>query len=185
MSNKSKGIGDTISKITKATGIDKIAKKVLGDDCGCEERRKKLNEIFPYSRQMTEDEIKIYGKLPSYYNGKKHYVNGFDKLSDSELEEEGFFDVETPSIDYSIQELGKLSFSKSKNKFVYAVKNKTWSESASDLKSNKISQIKNFAKDLLSNTDWYITRQAEGVKDAPADIIAARKKIRDDISRNY
>ena len=130
---------------------------------------------------QLKDEIKIYGKLPSYYNGKKHYVNGFDKLSDSELEEEGFFDVETPSIDYSIQELGKLSFSKSKNKFVYAVKNKTWSESASDLKSNKISQIKNFAKDLLSNTDWYITRQAEGVKDAPADIIAARKKIRDDV----
>ena len=59
--------------------------------------------------------------------------------------------------------------------------NKTWSESASDLKSNKISQIKNFAKDLLSNTDWYITRQAEGVKDAPADIIAARKKIRNDV----
>ena len=34
---------------------------------------------------------------------------------------------------------------------------------------------------MLSNTDWYITRQAEGVKDAPADIIAARKKIRNDV----
>jgi len=27
---KSKGLGDTISKITKATGIDKVAKAVLG-----------------------------------------------------------------------------------------------------------------------------------------------------------
>lgn len=130
---------------------------------------------------QLKDEIKLYGKIPSSYNGKKHYVGGFNLLSDSELEEEGFFDVETPSIDNSIQELGKLTFSKSKNKFVYAVKNKTWSESVSDLKSNKILQIKSYAKYLLSDTDWYITRQAEGIKDAPADIIAARKKIRDDI----
>ena len=28
--NSSKGLGDTIAKITKATGIDKVAKKVLG-----------------------------------------------------------------------------------------------------------------------------------------------------------
>lgn len=130
---------------------------------------------------QLKDEIKLYGKIPSSYNGKKHYVGGFNLLSDSELEKEGFFDVETPSIDYTVQELGKLSFSKSKNKFVYAVKNKTWSESVTDLKSNKILQIKSYAKYLLSDTDWYITRQAEGIKDAPADIIAARKKIRDDI----
>jgi len=60
---KSKGIGDDIAKLTKATGIDKLAKKVLGDDCGCEERRKKLNQMFPHFRnirQFTEDEIKIY-----------------------------------------------------------------------------------------------------------------------------
>ena len=28
---ESKGLGDTIEKITKATGIDKLAKKVSGD----------------------------------------------------------------------------------------------------------------------------------------------------------
>ena len=63
MSNKSKGLGDTVEKALKATGIDKIAKKVLGDDCGCEERKEKLNKMFPYSRQMTEDEIKIYEEV--------------------------------------------------------------------------------------------------------------------------
>ena len=57
---KSKGIGDTISKITKATGIDKVAKKILGEDCGCEERKKKLNQMFPYSRPFTDDELSIY-----------------------------------------------------------------------------------------------------------------------------
>ena len=34
MMTKSKGLGDTIEKITKATGIDKVAKAVLGDDSG-------------------------------------------------------------------------------------------------------------------------------------------------------
>ena len=59
---KSKGLGDTIAKITKATGIDKVAKKVLGDDCGCEERKQALNKMFPYAkvRQFTEDEMSIY-----------------------------------------------------------------------------------------------------------------------------
>ena len=59
---KSKGLGDSIEKALKATGIDKVAKKVLGDDCGCEERKRKLNKVFPYSkvRQCTDDELKIY-----------------------------------------------------------------------------------------------------------------------------
>ena len=57
---KSKGVGDTIAKITKATGIDKVAKKVLGEDCGCDERRKLLNKLLPYGRQFTKDEMSIY-----------------------------------------------------------------------------------------------------------------------------
>ena len=57
---KSKGLGDSVEKVLKATGIDKVAKAVLGDDCGCEERKQALNKLFPYSRQITEDEISIY-----------------------------------------------------------------------------------------------------------------------------
>ena len=59
---KSKGLGDSVEKVLKATGIDKVAKKVLGDDCGCEERKQALNKMFPYAkvRQFTEDEMSIY-----------------------------------------------------------------------------------------------------------------------------
>lgn len=46
--NKSKGLGDTIAKVTKATGIDKAVKFVAGEDCGCSERQEKLNELFSY-----------------------------------------------------------------------------------------------------------------------------------------
>ena len=44
----SKGLGDTIEKITEATGIKKTVKKISGDDCGCNKRKKQLNKILPY-----------------------------------------------------------------------------------------------------------------------------------------
>ena len=51
-SNKSKGLGDSIAKITKATGLDnaadKAAKAIGKSDCGCNKRRQKLNKLFPY-----------------------------------------------------------------------------------------------------------------------------------------
>ena len=81
MTKSSKGLGDTIEKITKATGIDKVAKAVLGDDCGCEERKEKLNKIFPYAkvRQFTEDELKIYEEiLPRLKSGT---IKGEDQAS--------------------------------------------------------------------------------------------------------
>jgi len=73
---KSKGLGDSVEKVFKATGIDKIAKKVLGDDCGCEERKQALNKLYPYSRQFTEDEMKIYEDV---MNRTKGTITGQDQ----------------------------------------------------------------------------------------------------------
>lgn len=55
---ESKGLGDTIAKITKATGIDKVVKFIAGEDCGCDERKEILNKMFPYRRPncLTEAE---------------------------------------------------------------------------------------------------------------------------------
>ena len=55
---KAKGLGDTIEQITEATGIKKLVKFVAGEDCGCDERKKKLNEWFPYRQPecLTEEE---------------------------------------------------------------------------------------------------------------------------------
>jgi len=47
----SKGLGDTIEKITTATGIKKVVhavSKVTGKDCGCNKRKDVLNKAFPY-----------------------------------------------------------------------------------------------------------------------------------------
>ena len=48
--NKSKGLGDTVAKITKATGIKKVVDTVsqgLNIPCGCQQRKEKLNKMFP------------------------------------------------------------------------------------------------------------------------------------------
>ena len=42
----SKGLGDTVEKITTATGIKKAVKFIAGEDCGCDERKEKLNKVF-------------------------------------------------------------------------------------------------------------------------------------------
>jgi hypothetical protein len=66
MKTKSKGLGDTIAKITEATGVDKLVKFIAGEDCGCEERKEKLNKLFPYAKPLclTEDE---FNYLDSYF----------------------------------------------------------------------------------------------------------------------
>jgi hypothetical protein len=57
---KSRGLGDTIEKITTTTGIKKLVEIFVdGKDCGCEQRKEKLNELFPYrfkARCLTEYE---------------------------------------------------------------------------------------------------------------------------------
>ena len=48
---RSKGLGDTIEKITTATGIKSIVEavsKATGSDCGCSKRKDALNRAFPY-----------------------------------------------------------------------------------------------------------------------------------------
>jgi hypothetical protein len=67
---ESKGLGDTIEKVFEATGIAKVAKWALGEDCGCDERKKKLNQLFSYRKPqcLLESEyeyLKEYFELSS------------------------------------------------------------------------------------------------------------------------
>ena len=64
-----KGLGDTIEQITTKTGIKKIVELfVNGEDCGCDERKKKLNKLFSYklkARCLTEEEYNEWTELKS------------------------------------------------------------------------------------------------------------------------
>ncbi len=49
----SRGLGDTVEKITEVTGIKRVVEKVskvTGKDCGCKKRKEKLNKMFPYKK---------------------------------------------------------------------------------------------------------------------------------------
>lgn len=56
----SEGLGDDIEKyVTKPLGIKKAVKFLAGEDCGCDERQEKLNQLFRYKKPecLTESEF--------------------------------------------------------------------------------------------------------------------------------
>ena len=64
--SKPRGLGDKIEQFTEKTGIKKVVKTIFGDDCGCDERRNKLNAMFPNFkniRPFTKDEKEIYEQV--------------------------------------------------------------------------------------------------------------------------
>jgi len=77
---KSKGLGDTIAKITEATGIDKLVKFVAGEDCGCDERKEKLNKLFPYAKPLclTEEE---FNTLDTYFKQNTNTLTSDEQTS--------------------------------------------------------------------------------------------------------
>lgn len=50
--NQEKGLGDAVEKITKATGIKKVVEAIT-DDCGCDERKEKLNKYNIWGRRKV------------------------------------------------------------------------------------------------------------------------------------
>lgn len=78
ISNESIGVGDTLEKIFKATGVKKVV-DALFDDCHCTERKEKLNKLFPYKRTaqrcLTEQQYNEYKeyqerRLPNVWEEK-------------------------------------------------------------------------------------------------------------------
>lgn len=70
----SKGLGDTIEKITEATGIKAVVEvfaKATGIDCGCEERKTKLNNLIPYRRKVNCLNESDYNQLTEFLKPTK------------------------------------------------------------------------------------------------------------------
>ena len=49
------GFGDTVAAIMEATGVKAVVHAIVGEDCGCEARQQKLNELFPYGKTEEAD----------------------------------------------------------------------------------------------------------------------------------
>ena len=76
----SQGLGDTIAKVTEATGIKKAVKFLAGEDCGCDERQERLNRIFKYNKPECLNEQE-YEYIADWIE------NGNDKLNSKQLKE--------------------------------------------------------------------------------------------------
>lgn len=75
---QSKGLGDTIEKVTTKTGIKKVVEmftKATGIDCGCDERKEKLNKLFPYNQKVNCLNESDYNTLGKYFDTQKSTLN--------------------------------------------------------------------------------------------------------------
>jgi len=71
---KAQGLGDTVEQITTATGIKaaiEMFSKATGIDCGCDERKAKLNQLFSYNRNINCLTEKDYNSLTELVDPKK------------------------------------------------------------------------------------------------------------------
>ena len=76
----SEGLGDTIAKVTEATGIKKAVKFIAGEDCGCDERQERLNRVFKYNKPECLNEQE-YEYISDWIE------NGSNQLNSKQLSE--------------------------------------------------------------------------------------------------
>ena len=79
VAKQSEGVGDTVAKITKATGVDKLVKFIAGEDCGCDDRKEKLNKLFTYKKvNCISEEDYVY--LSDFINSNPRKVTHNQKV---------------------------------------------------------------------------------------------------------
>jgi len=68
------GVGDTLEKVFETTGVADVVKFIAGEDCGCDERKAKLNKLLPFRNPecFTEEE---YIWLSDYFSTRVSSVN--------------------------------------------------------------------------------------------------------------
>ena len=125
---------------------------------------------------LLNGEIKTFGVLPKNLTINETTIVGFNRLSDSELESYGCYDVVRPEYDFRIQELINLHLDG--NVYTYDVKDITFPETLVELKEQKISSLKEIVGRELSKTDWYIIREADSGEATPTDIRGERAALR-------
>jgi len=85
---KSKGLGDSIEKLTEVTGIKKVVEmftEATGVDCKCDERKVKLNNLFPYNRNINCLNESDYTKLTKYLSAEQSTLNSIEQQEVSDI----------------------------------------------------------------------------------------------------
>ena len=116
-------------------------------------------------------EIKTFGSVPKKWSDE----NGLH-LNIVDGSAFGFKEVVTPTYDSRIEELENLHLDG--DVYTYDVKDRTFSETLSELKEQKISELKMMVGGKLSQTDWYIIREADSGEATPPSIKDERAALR-------
>lgn len=115
--------------------------------------------------------IKTFSKLPKVWkDADGTHLNIVDG------EAFGFYPVVVPNLDSRIEELSPIYFSN--NTFTYDIIENPIKETLSELKANKIVELKTKISIKLSETDWYIIREADSGVLTPQDVKDARAALR-------
>lgn len=121
----------------------------------------------------SNGKIKVFNSTPKNWGA---VICGFDTFSKEKLESYGFYDVVKPAIKNS-QEYGEIKWDSKNKVFTYPIKNKTYSLSIAELKTQKIENLKHIYGSELGKTDWIIVRAQEGTA-APQETLDARAALR-------
>jgi len=116
-------------------------------------------------------EIKTFGTLPKSWSDD----NGLH-LNIKDGSKYGFKEVVYPAFDSRIEKLDNLHLEG--DVFTYDVVDKTIEGTLAELKANKVSQLKSIASRELSQTDWYIIREADSGEATPQSIKDERAELR-------
>ena len=72
------GLGDKVEKVLEVTGVKAVVKAVLGDDCGCEEKKQKLNLLGWGKVNCLEDEE--YNYLHAFFESNPKVVRPSEQI---------------------------------------------------------------------------------------------------------
>ncbi len=84
------GLGDIVEKMTMATGIKKAVEFIAGEDCGCNERRDKLNALFPIGAKPNCLSERGYNWCKAWYNNSRNTMRHTEQVEFLEIYNEVF-----------------------------------------------------------------------------------------------
>ena len=120
---------------------------------------------------LVNGEIKTFGSVPKTWSDE----NGLH-LNIGDGASLGFKDVVYPTYDARVQELANLHLDG--DVYTYDVIEMPIKETLSELKAEKINLLKSNVSQKLSQTDWYIIREADSGEATPQSIKDDRAALR-------
>jgi len=120
---------------------------------------------------LVNGEIKTFGRVPKNWSDE----NGLH-LNIGDGAAFGFKDVVYPNHDGRFEELDNLHLDG--DVYTYDVIERPIKETLAELKSNKIESLKSMVGGQLSQTDWYIIREADSGEATPNDVRGERAALR-------